>query len=69
MIGLRAEDKARLRYEAFKVAREGNHIDDYGDAKEPFISACLAEAESWAAAAGWRGSEIPGPSWGGDSLM
>jgi len=54
---LRANEDARLRYEAFKELRAGRHIDEYGDAKEPFISACLVEAEEWAAATSWAGFE------------
>jgi len=28
-------------------------VDDYGDRKEPFISAALHEADTWASTTGW----------------
>ena len=33
---------------------EGGHVDDYSEAKEPFISAALDRAEHWASGTGWE---------------
>ncbi len=51
---LRATPHARDHYLAKKSELAGRQIDDYGDSKEPFISAALHEAETWAAATGWE---------------
>ena len=51
---LRATPHARDRYLAKKSELAGRQVDDYGDSKEPFISAALREADTWAATTGWR---------------
>jgi dephospho-CoA kinase len=50
---LRASPDARARYRAVKSDLAGRQVDDYGDGKEPFISAALHEAEAWASRSGW----------------
>jgi dephospho-CoA kinase len=53
---LRSHDKERDAYAAMKreLAQRPDHgVDDYGRDKMPWISAALARAEDWAAAAGW----------------
>ena len=51
---LRVTPDARARYLAMKSNLSGRHVDDYGDGKEPFISAALAEADVWASETGWN---------------
>ena len=50
---LRDNTDARDRYLATKTELAGRQIDDYGNGKEPFISAALVEAEAWAVSTGW----------------
>jgi dephospho-CoA kinase len=50
---LRASPNARAGYLTLKSGLAGQQVDDYGDGKEPFISAALVEAERWAAQSGW----------------
>ncbi len=50
---LRATPDARERYLAMKSELAGRQVDDYGDGKEPFISAALHEADAWASTTGW----------------
>lgn len=50
---LRAVPEARTRYLALKSELVGGAIDDYGTAKEPFISSALDEAEIWARETRW----------------
>jgi dephospho-CoA kinase len=50
---LRANSDARARYLSLKLDLAGRHVDDYGDGKEPFISAALHDAETWASRTGW----------------
>jgi dephospho-CoA kinase len=53
---LRSHDDERDAYAAMKrqLAQRPDHgVDDYGSDKMPWISAALARAEDWAAAAGW----------------
>jgi dephospho-CoA kinase len=53
---LRSHDEERDAYAAMKreLAQRPDHgVDDYSRDKMPWISAALARAEDWAAAAGW----------------
>lgn len=53
---LRAHPDERDAYAAMKRATADGpelHVDDYGLAKRPWISAALDRAEGWAAATGW----------------
>jgi dephospho-CoA kinase len=53
---LRSHDEERDAYAAAKreLAQRPDHdVDDYGSGKMPWISAALARAEDWAAAARW----------------
>lgn len=50
---LRVTPDARERYVAMKSELAGRHVDDYSDSKEPFISAALHEADTWASTTGW----------------
>lgn len=50
---LRATAGAKDRYLDMKMGLAGRAVDDYGDAKEPFISAALDEAEVWGSQSGW----------------
>jgi dephospho-CoA kinase len=53
---LRSHDQERDAYAAMKreLAQRPDHgVDDYSKDKMPWISAALARAEDWAAAAGW----------------
>lgn len=54
---LRAHPDERDAYTAMKRAlADGpeNHVDDYGRAKRPWISAALDRAEGWAARSRWH---------------
>ena len=51
---LRANPEARQRYFAVKRELSGRQVDEYGDRKEPFISAALDEADRWASLTDWR---------------
>lgn len=50
---LRATPDARKRYLAMKTDLADRQVDDYGDSKEPFISAALHEADAWSSRTGW----------------
>ena len=53
---LRSHDEERDAYAAMKrelTQRPDHDVGDYGRDKMPWISAALARAEDWAAAAGW----------------
>ncbi len=50
---LRTTPDGRSRYLAVKSGLAGRQVDDYGDSKEPFISAALREADTWASETGW----------------
>lgn len=50
---LRSSPDARRRYHVLKSDLAGRQVDDYGDRKEPFISAALHEADTWASTTGW----------------
>ena len=50
---LRANPDAQARYLAVKRHLVGRQIDSYGEGKEPFISAALRAADTWATDTGW----------------